>query len=503
MVVEDEALVGLQIKEGLVTRGYRVPVVALSGEEALAKLKDTEPDLVVMDIQLGGMNGVEAARRIRRIFDIPIVYLTAYSDDETLRQAQATEPYGFVLKPFDDRALHAAIQMALYKAGRKKEKEDRERWVSSVPANMHDALVVTDAKGIVKFLNPAAEELLKIDMASACDRRLPEIVELKDPGTRETLPFPVTGPLVEGRSCTQGSPLLLAAGGREKQAECGVSPLRDGEGTLFGLIFVFRDRTEERRAFEAVPREMEEIARMRRRLLPPRGESIHGATFTWLFHPCGLAAGDVINWFRLDATHAGFYALDVLGHGIVPTLFSMTLHRFLSPDPDQEGILRTRGNGTPGLRSPVEVVQELQRRLYGQDQGNPVFTMVYGIWDAEAEEVRLVRAGFPYPVFQTADGILRMVRGEGYAVGLFPDAAKEERIPFRKNDRMILCSDGLVDCANPDGTFFSLSRVVDVMARERAAPLQSLADALERDLAAWRGRDRFDDDVSAVLMERP
>jgi len=504
MVVEDEALVGMQIKEGLETRGYAVPVVALSGEEALEKLADTEPDLVVMDIRLrGGMNGVEAARRIRQTFDIPIIYLTAYSDDETLKQAQATEPYGFVLKPYDERALHAAVQMALFKAERKRETEERERWIASVPDNIHDALIVSDAKGTIKFLNPAAEALLHIDRKDVIDRRLPEILSLKNPLTRQRIPFPVSGPLVEGRSSKQGDSLLIAAGGREKQVECSISPLRDAANTLFGLIFVFRDLTEERRAFDLVPKEMEEIARMRRRLLPPRDEVLDGTKFTWLFHPSSVAAGDVINWFRLDGTRVGFYALDVLGHGIVPTLFSMTLHRYLCPDMEQEGLLLKRTGGGQEVRDPMEVVQELQRRLYQRDQGNPVFTMVYGIVDGEAEEILLVRAGFPYPILQSAAGELKMVRNEGFAVGLFPDAAvTEERIPFRRQDRLILCSDGMVDCASGDGTFFSLSRVVEVLARERRSTLKAVADALERDLVAWRGSERFDDDVTAVLLER-
>ncbi|MCX7039723.1 MAG: response regulator, partial [Spirochaetes bacterium] len=116
MVVEDEGVVALQIKEALEGMGYQVPGIALTGEEAVAKVLDMEPDLVLMDIQLkGGLNGVEAAGRIRARLDVPIVYLTAFSDEETLEQAQLTEPYGYVLKPFEERSLHAIIQMSLAK----------------------------------------------------------------------------------------------------------------------------------------------------------------------------------------------------------------------------------------------------------------------------------------------------------------------------------------------------------------------------------------------------
>ncbi len=94
MVVEDEGVVAMQVAETLKGLGYEVPVIAMTGEEAVAKLLETEPDLVLMDIHLrGGVSGIEAAHRIRQRLDVPIVYLTAFSDSETLEQAQLTERY--------------------------------------------------------------------------------------------------------------------------------------------------------------------------------------------------------------------------------------------------------------------------------------------------------------------------------------------------------------------------------------------------------------------------
>lgn len=116
LIVEDEGIIAEDLKNRLRKLGYVVPAVASSGEEAVQKAAETRPDLVLMDIRLKGeMTGVEAAGRIRDRFDIPVIYLTAYADENTLHQAKITEPFGYVLKPFDERELHIAIEMARYK----------------------------------------------------------------------------------------------------------------------------------------------------------------------------------------------------------------------------------------------------------------------------------------------------------------------------------------------------------------------------------------------------
>ena len=116
LVVEDEGIIAKDIKNTLGLLGYFVVAVASSGEEAIEKAIETHPDLVLMDIVLeGDMDGVEAAEQIRDRFDIPVVYLTAYSDDKTLQRAKITEPYGYILKPFQERELYTTIEMALYK----------------------------------------------------------------------------------------------------------------------------------------------------------------------------------------------------------------------------------------------------------------------------------------------------------------------------------------------------------------------------------------------------
>ncbi|MBT3605534.1 MAG: response regulator, partial [Candidatus Latescibacteria bacterium] len=124
VVVEDEQIVSKDIQMCLKRFGYEIAGSAASGEDAVSLVKQTQPDLVMMDVMLKGeMMGTEAAEIIRREYDIPVIYLTAYADQGTLDQAKITEPYGYVLKPFDERELQTAIEMALYKYRAEKENQ--------------------------------------------------------------------------------------------------------------------------------------------------------------------------------------------------------------------------------------------------------------------------------------------------------------------------------------------------------------------------------------------
>ena len=124
LVVEDEQIVSKDIQVRLKRFGYEIAGAAASGEDAISLVNETHPDLVMMDVMLkGDMMGTEAAEIIRREYDVPVIYLTAYADQDTLNQAKVTEPYGYVLKPFDERELQTSIEMALYKYRAEKENQ--------------------------------------------------------------------------------------------------------------------------------------------------------------------------------------------------------------------------------------------------------------------------------------------------------------------------------------------------------------------------------------------
>ncbi len=127
MIVEDEALIADDIAETLMQMGYRITSVLSSGEEAVNRAREERPDLVIMDIMLRDkMDGIETAGQLRSELKIPVIYLTAYADDEILERAKITEPYAYIIKPFEERELHISISIALYKARMEKKMQHME-----------------------------------------------------------------------------------------------------------------------------------------------------------------------------------------------------------------------------------------------------------------------------------------------------------------------------------------------------------------------------------------
>ena len=159
LIVEDESIVALDIQDRLESLGYEVPATVASGEMAVELAGVLDPDLVLMDIHLQGqMDGIEAAEQIRQRFGMPVVYVTANADHPTVQRAKLTEPFGYIIKPFDERELHTTIEMALYKhqAGRAlRESEERYRLLVELSP---EAIVVQRDEKIV-YANLAAANL--------------------------------------------------------------------------------------------------------------------------------------------------------------------------------------------------------------------------------------------------------------------------------------------------------------------------------------------------------
>ncbi|GAB4377241.1 MAG: hypothetical protein Kow0075_05460 [Salibacteraceae bacterium] len=134
LVVEDESIVAKDIELCLSKLGYNVVGVYSSGEEAVEAARETQPDLVMMDIMLKGeMSGIEAADQIRKSQSIPVIFLTAYTDRDTVGKAKETEPYGYIIKPFKEIDIQTAIEIALYKHSKEQEvRKERDFYYSLV-----------------------------------------------------------------------------------------------------------------------------------------------------------------------------------------------------------------------------------------------------------------------------------------------------------------------------------------------------------------------------------
>ena len=154
-IVEDEAIVVADLVETLRSLGYCVAGTARSGETAVERITELHPDLVLMDIHLAGkMDGVEATAEIHRTSDVPVIFITAYADNELLERAKRTEPYGYLIKPYDERELRTVIEMAQYKFGMDRKLRESEEKYRALTENTPDILFSTDMAGNITYVSP-------------------------------------------------------------------------------------------------------------------------------------------------------------------------------------------------------------------------------------------------------------------------------------------------------------------------------------------------------------
>jgi two-component system sensor histidine kinase UhpB len=160
LIVEDEIIIAKNIKKRLESINYDIVDIVFSGEEAIQTSAELSPDLVLMDIGLPGkMDGITTAKHIRDKYDIPIVFLTAYSDEHTIQRAKFTEPYGYLIKPFEEKELHSAIQIALYKDHLLKKLKEHEKQLRNLFNSSHEAILTTKFDSEIISANPASMRL--------------------------------------------------------------------------------------------------------------------------------------------------------------------------------------------------------------------------------------------------------------------------------------------------------------------------------------------------------
>jgi PAS domain S-box-containing protein len=266
LVVEDEKIIARGIEKRLKGMGYAVAALASTGEEAVQKATELRPDLVLMDIHLGaGMDGVEAAALIRGRLNLPVVYLTAHSDDATLGRAKLTEPFGYVLKPYEDKDLQTAIEIGLYKHRMERRLRENERWLAATLASIGDAVIATDEGGRVRFLNSVAEQLTGWTQADALGRDVVELFKVVEDHSRQPVPNPALEALARGETVTLARNCILINKARaEYPIDDSAAPIRDGSGQVAGAVLLFRNVTERCRLEEQLrhAQKLEAIGRL-------------------------------------------------------------------------------------------------------------------------------------------------------------------------------------------------------------------------------------------------
>ena len=259
LVVEDESIVARDIRNMLVGLGYEVTAVVPGAKAAVQKAQETDPDIVLMDVMLQGeITDVEAAEKIYTNFKIPVVYLTAYADSITVQQAKKTEPFGYIIKPFEERELQTTIEIALYKYKMQMELKNRERWLSTILKSIGDGVIATNKNGAVTFMNPLAETLTGWRLDQAMDRTLGDVFKVMNQKPGKMQKISVKKILRGEVSALSDEAILVSKGGKKTPIDPRMEPIKDDGGDISGVVLAFTDVTARKTAEEELKRSFEQ-----------------------------------------------------------------------------------------------------------------------------------------------------------------------------------------------------------------------------------------------------
>ena len=254
LIVEDEAIVAEDLRMTVTDLGYTVVGRGSSADEAVAKAFKLKPDLILMDIVLkGDKTGIDASCEIKERMDIPIIFLTAYSDVELIDKALTAKPHAYIVKPFQAKQLLASIEMAMYKSRMERRLRETKEWIATTLDSIGDAVIATDTKGVIKFMNPVAEALTGWNERDAVGKHFEDVFKAVHEETGRPIESPVAKVLKEGSVVKLAdSTILIARDGLELPIDDSSAPIRDHKGNITGVVLVFHDIAERRQAESAL-----------------------------------------------------------------------------------------------------------------------------------------------------------------------------------------------------------------------------------------------------------
>ena len=298
LVVEDEPIVALDLQQEVEQLGLTVIGQAESADEALMAAEENRPDLALMDVRIvGSMDGIQTARLLREAYGIPVIFLTSYSDEPTIKRAARELPYGYLTKPFQRRELKAALEVGLHRGKAEAQHKAEEEAIAATVTGMREGVILLSPARAVRFMNAAAEDLTGWPIEEAKEKPVEEVLRL---GENSQWLGQVNG---ADAAVEEFGLSLERNGGDHILVDLSVSPLSSHSGERTGWVITLRDAAERLRT-QAVEEALEEghsfhtapiammqldasgcIVRVNRTLLEETGvpaESLVGRTLTGL-----------------------------------------------------------------------------------------------------------------------------------------------------------------------------------------------------------------------------
>ncbi len=256
-------------------------------------------------------------------------------------------------------------------------------------------------------------------------------------------------------------------------------------------------------AHDKIRAELQAAGRLQQALLPAPNFTLPGFDLGWRLRPCAELAGDLLNCFRLDERHCGFYVLDVSGHGVCSALLSVQVSRLMTPVMSVSQLLKERTGEEPWyqLVEPAEVLRRLNARFQLEEETRQYFTMAYGRIDLKTRELRFAVAGHPGPILLLANGDPEVLSCSSHPVGLFDEPSIEERrLVLNPGDQIWFYSDGLTDVADGGDRLLDSQGLAERIGKWRDAPPRDAVDHVIDEVEAWCHPATPGDDCSLLVF---
>jgi PAS domain S-box-containing protein len=245
------------LRKRLIKLGYLVVGFASSRKEIVGRIEELKPDLLLIDIDLNGeRGGIKIGALLRSNFDKPIIYIAESIGQATIQRAKSTDPFGYLIKPFEDKLIYAIIETAILRYHLESELREGRQWLNAVLDGISDGVIALDDRGGIRFINPVAKQLTGWSEIQMADKTIDEIFLLNDESSHErvdvlgidrSLKLKSSGARIEGS--------LLSKDGRTIPVEAEIASLEDSKSLTVGKVLVFRDIAQRREFVEKIQRQ--------------------------------------------------------------------------------------------------------------------------------------------------------------------------------------------------------------------------------------------------------
>ena len=249
LIVEDEIIVAKNTETMLKLLDYSVAGICISGEQAIKVVAEKKPDLILMDIVLGGdIDGIQAAAKILKQVEVPIIFTTSYSDEDTLKRAKETAPYGYIIKPFQKKELLVGIEIALERYILEQKLRENEQLLQTTLQSISDGIITTDKKGRILYINNIGEKIIGWSYQEIMEKFLNSVFKLICDDTNKDLCKFINNPSKVKKLIKIPPSTILAQDGTSKIIDGSISPILEISGKTTRSVLVFRDITAAQKA---------------------------------------------------------------------------------------------------------------------------------------------------------------------------------------------------------------------------------------------------------------